>query len=120
VNFVTGGKIAFTSTLEGTTTPTVPPFYWHDDFETETVGSPASKWTVVSGAWRIDARMQPTWHQHSPDNFDLRNFIIYFRSGEFGPQLGPYSVTSVGCTILATRWYPQAVVCPYDWIVLPL
>lgn len=33
VNFVTEGKIAFQSTFNGTTTPTVPPFYWHDDFE---------------------------------------------------------------------------------------
>ena len=63
---------------------------------------------------------KPTWHQHSPDNFDLRNFIRYFRSGKFGPQLGPYPVRSDGCTILATRWYPQPVVYPYDWIVLSL
>jgi hypothetical protein len=45
---------------------------------------------------------------------------MYFKPGEFGPQLGPYSITSDGCTILATRWYPQEIVYPYDWIIVPL
>jgi hypothetical protein len=63
---------------------------------------------------------KPTWHQHNPDNFDLRNFVLLFKLGEFGPQFGPYPITSHGCTILATRWYPQEMVYPYDWIVVPL
>jgi len=45
VNFVTEGKIAFQSTFDGTTTPTVPPFYWHDDFE-----SGLGKWSQVVGS----------------------------------------------------------------------
>ncbi len=45
VNFVTEGKIAFQSTFDGTTTPTVPPFYWHDDFE-----GGLGQWSQVVGS----------------------------------------------------------------------
>jgi hypothetical protein len=50
INFVTKrGTIDFESFFEGSTTPTVPPFYWHDDFE-----SGLGKWSqMVSGAGKI-------------------------------------------------------------------
>ena len=80
--------------------------------------SGAMTWGVLQT--REDAPAgKPAWHQQGPDDFDLRNYVGCFTLGKFGPQLGPYPITSDGCTILATRWVPQTGSEQFD-LILPL
>jgi hypothetical protein len=83
-------------------------------------GEPGGVMTWGSDHTREDVPAgKPTWHQHSPDNFDLRAYAYAFTLGEFGQQLGPFGITSDGCTNLGTRWYPQSGSVQFD-LVLPL